>query len=257
MAEHRTTRQPVGGDNRNPLGPKQDLTLSPQAAGDGIYGKRTDFGKADAARTAISTLDDHAEIEVADDGTMRFGGITVTKSGLIVDVGATVDDWLKVGYMLRQMHTSIQFLLGDWITAGAKICGGDLKELIQKIGYTERSLEQFKYVANAVPSSIRIETLKFGHHALVAPMKDRGEQKKWLKKAVDGKWAIAKMRQEILKASDVIATPLSTSETAHDSAVKFTAGLKAMVRQQSKQWGSGQRLQLATMLHEILRELEG
>lgn len=145
-----------------------------------------------------------AEIEVASDGTMRLGGIVVTAKGLLIEPGASPDDWKRVGALLRRMQTSIQFLLGDWIASGANVCGDDFERLVIELGYKNKSLYTYKYVAENVPIAIRMETLSYGHHALVAPIKDRDEQKRWLKQADNNGWSVTTMRRKILGLDSTI-----------------------------------------------------
>src|SRR5690606_17166251 len=69
---------------------------------------------------------------------------------------------------------------------------------------SEKSLREYAYVARSVEMSIRMDNLSFGHHQIVAGIKDpvtkkplKREQQKWLEKANTHGWSIKTLREAI------------------------------------------------------------
>ena len=98
--------------------------------------------------------------------------------------------------------------LGDLLVHGEAAYGELAKEDQEAGGYEYKTLREAKYVANAVPLSIRMDKLGFSHHQLVAPLYAADEdgnqteesaeaQRSWLQRAVDNSWSVAEMRGAI------------------------------------------------------------
>jgi hypothetical protein len=72
----------------------------------------------------------------------------------------------------------------------------DYDKAMSETGLERKTLQQAKYVAGKVESSMRIEDLTWNHHLLVAPF-EAPDQKRLLKMAVKGKWSVADLRAHI------------------------------------------------------------
>jgi hypothetical protein len=164
---------------------------------------------------------EHAML-VHDDGTMQLGHFTLTSTGLKVErLGATEEEWEKVGEVLRRIEGSIQWLLGDWLVFAEREWGKSYAAIATATGYDKVALYDYKYVAESVPFSVRIESLSFGHHKLVAslPME---QQREWLHYAESEKLTIAQFRNQ-LNESEVTrrALPESTGLAFHGGRKRF------------------------------------
>lgn len=132
----------------------------------------------------------------ADGGGMMFKGFRLSSVGLLDGDSATFEEWRELGDLLFGFEKSIQWLIGDWLNIGEKQYGQTYDALADSTGYKIKSLYEYAYVARQVEISIRMETLSFGHHGLVAGMK-ADQQRKWLMLADSNGWSVAKLREEI------------------------------------------------------------
>jgi hypothetical protein len=132
---------------------------------------------------------------------IRVGALIWKPTGLIVDGDVTREDWEQTGKLLKQLTTSMQWLIGDWVLAAEELSYGDREAFAANIGFSVKTIYEYSYVARNVEFSIRMENLDFGHHQLVAGMDSQEEQLRWLQAAAEGdngkRWSIARLRQEI------------------------------------------------------------
>jgi hypothetical protein len=139
------------------------------------------------------------------------------------DLNATVSQtnveykkWAEAGKLLVAQAARTQWLIGDWVLTG-EIFENVAREVIaapgQRIieatssksiyqvasditGLSRDTCEQYAYVARNVPVSIRIDSLSFAHHQLVAGMEPE-EQKTWLAEWAKSGWTVGYSRQLI------------------------------------------------------------
>lgn len=130
------------------------------------------------------------------DGAIQFGAFRLTRRGISSAVAVDVSEWQRLGSVLFRLEQSIQWLIGDWILYGEHTYGRTYEQIASETGYEKTSLYQYKYVAEKVDFSIRIENLSFGHHQLVAG-KSKDEQRHWLELAEREGWSVARLRAEI------------------------------------------------------------
>jgi hypothetical protein len=138
---------------------------------------------------------EHAMV-VHDDGTMQLGHFTLTSTGLMVERGATEEEWEKVGEVLHRLEGSLQWLIGDWLVFAEREWGKTYDAIAEATGYNKVALYDYKYVAENVPFSVRTENLSFGHHKLVAA-KSAEEQREWLRYAEVEGLTVAQLRNQM------------------------------------------------------------
>jgi N6-adenosine-specific RNA methylase IME4 len=137
---------------------------------------------------------------VLSNGQMRVGGkLQVTPSGLKVDGKLSFEEWQEAGRFFRFVDECNAWSIGDWLRLGERDWGDKYWAAALDLGFSQRTLEDYKYVADNVHSTFRNVNLLLGHHKAVAPLgDDPGEQKRWLDLAEQGggekRWTVAEMR---------------------------------------------------------------
>lgn len=127
----------------------------------------------------------------------------MTTKGLQITGNPTYSEWEAVGETLKFLESSIQFAIGDWLRYGEKRWGEKYAQAAEETGYSEKSLREYVWVANAVDMSIRMDNLPFAHHQLVAPMKTKNgapdveKQRHYLELAEKQELPVSKLRKVI------------------------------------------------------------
>lgn len=81
---------------------------------------------------------------------------------------------------------------------------GMYKDVAGESGYKQKTLEQYKYIADSVKPSVRTEGLSHQHHQQVAPLEPE-QQKEWLSKASENNMNIS---INLIKPSRMVAQAL-------------------------------------------------
>jgi hypothetical protein len=134
---------------------------------------------------------------VADDGVLAIGGYSLTSVGLRIDGDVTYDDWETVGALLLRLEGAIQLLIGDWLVQAERQWGQTYEAIAEQTGYAVKSLYQYKWVAENVPFSMRIENLTFTHYTVVAGIDDDARKMALLEKAAEEGWSVKRLRDEL------------------------------------------------------------
>jgi hypothetical protein len=124
-------------------------------------------------------------------------GAEICATGLTLPDILNLDQWKAIGIKLCTIDTAMQWAIGDWWAYGHHTYGkrkafATAKELPYQFG----SLMNLGSVARSVKTSLRNEALTYSHHVAVAALESE-DQKKWLTKAVKGKWSVNKLRELI------------------------------------------------------------
>ena len=110
------------------------------------------------------------------------------------------------------MEGALQWWIGDWWNAREPY-GERVEQVKERLNLKIETVRQYAYVAKNV--SIRIETLTFGHHQVVAAFEPE-EQKEWLDRAAEGQWTIRDMRSALRKGDDGGAAVIELREPYQD-----------------------------------------
>jgi hypothetical protein len=133
----------------------------------------------------------------------RVGAFVWKPTGLIIDGEIRREDWEETGKLLKMLDSSMQWLIGDLIVHGESLRWGDQKTIAEAFGFEYGTVRVYASVCRNVEMLIRINSLDFAHHQLVASM-PRSEQKRWLQAAAEGddgkRWSVARLRDEIKAA---------------------------------------------------------
>jgi len=118
------------------------------------------------------------------------------KNGLTPVGKPTFDEWVSCGHFIQEAEQSVQFWIGDWLIYGEKTYGkANYEQAIQQTGLEYQTLRDYKWVAKAVPLSLRKDKLSFHHHKHVADLPTE-KQIALLTKAVTEGWPLLKLKQE-------------------------------------------------------------
>jgi len=101
--------------------------------------------------------------------------------------------WIEEGKTLRSakngleaLNSQLQFDIGDWLLKREN----SYSEASKITDYTVETLRNLAYVAKNVPVSLRVVTLQWATHALVAPLSDPEDQRKVLAIAVERRLSV-------------------------------------------------------------------
>jgi hypothetical protein len=150
------------------------------------------------------------------DGSITIGKFTWTSIGMKIDSSPSVNEWMEMGGLLRQLEGSLQWLIGDWFVYGETSWGKTYDEVAEALGYEVTTLYQFSWVARSVKISLRRENLFFGHHKLVAPMSPE-EQDYWLQQADYETLSVSQLRNRMKGEAP---TPLTNTQRIVQNALK-------------------------------------
>lgn len=143
----------------------------------------------------------------ADDGTFLYKRFQLKATGIIIPDDLESEEWLDVFRVLRKLDEAIQWAVGDLANHAESKWGETYTSMSDITGYSEKSLREYAYVSRSIQMSIRMDKLSFGHHQLVAGMKDAltkepliPEQRKWLELASENSWSIKALREAIAES---------------------------------------------------------
>jgi N6-adenosine-specific RNA methylase IME4 len=112
--------------------------------------------------------------------------------------GLAKDEWLRCGRALQRIEGAVQWWLGDWWIYGHAY--GERAEALDDGGPLDgmefRTLHNYGMVARAVESDRRRSLLSFSHHAEVAALLPK-LQDRWLDRAEKNEWSRNELRAAI------------------------------------------------------------
>ena len=133
---------------------------------------------------------------------IKYENCEFTRKGLVLSEDITKEEWMKIGEGLHFVKESAQIWIGDWARFGErKGFYTDTKtydEIEKATGYNRKTIRNFKYVAEKIPSSLRKDDLTFSHYEQVAPL-DFEKQEKLLNLASEEKLSYRELRKEVRK----------------------------------------------------------
>lgn len=134
---------------------------------------------------------------------LSFERCQMSTVGLQVPPDITPEEYSNVGYALRFLSDSLQWMIGDWCVFGDMAWGTGYRDLAEQFGFKVETLRNYKYVAEAVKVSLRSDTLTFSHYQVIAAIRDeRGlpdteRQQHWIDRAIENHWTVAQLRAAI------------------------------------------------------------
>ncbi len=122
----------------------------------------------------------------------------------------SLNEWQEFGLKLMAAEKYTQWYLGWWWHHGHKKWSREAEAFVDECGYKRETLKVYGSIYNSVKPLMRINSLSFNHHQIVAPLPS-AEQEEWLKICTPKgkkKWTVAKLRKAIREAHPIPSPPL-------------------------------------------------
>lgn len=114
-------------------------------------------------------------------------------------------EWEEQGRWLGSIGRCSQWWIGDWVRFGTTAYGEKYMRASELTGYDQHSLRNIAYVASRFPElSRRRDNLSFSHHAELAPLEPR-EQERWLMRAERERLSVSALRRELRRRREQAA----------------------------------------------------
>lgn len=197
-------------------------------------------------------------------GAVLWGGFKLSHKGLSIDEQVDENDWLQFGEALAKIQISWDWMVADWLAYGNYNYGDKVYEKASALfGKSDRTWEDYTYVARNVQFSERSENLPFMHHKVVAPYADTPNiQKELLNLAETHRLSYRHFSViiPVYLAGDDWSHLLPTKSTALDKQVRIAEEqrqkiMKKIRGKQSKIWIEFAR-QEAARWQSLIQEIE-
>ncbi len=134
-------------------------------------------------------------------GELTLPGFTLTATGLDVEGEPSFEQWQQAGQSLRQLDGALHWWIGDWLRFGKsqKDWGEMYPEAVEKLGFAEKTLRNYVWLADKFELSLRRDDLDKSHHEIVAAV-DEPERSEWLDKAAAKNWPCGELRGKLHEA---------------------------------------------------------
>lgn len=137
---------------------------------------------------------------------IQYKNCKFEKNQLILAEDLTKEEWINIGSGLKLVEGSVQMWIGDWARFGQKkgfyTDTKTYKEIADITGYKPKSIKEFKYVADNIPSSIRMDDISFGHLQQIAPLSSE-KQIEFIEKIKEDGLTVKELKNEIRKDTKV------------------------------------------------------
>lgn len=152
--------------------------------------------KKEPGRVEIVEVDNPAALNPAGEGVYVYKRFTMTPIGLEMPPDTTEAEWLDIGRVIRNLETSISWVIGDWAYYAHAEWETPYEAIAEAFGYEVETLYTYGTIIRAFPTSIRNRGASFGHHRAVVKLPP-AEQQKWLERAAAKNWTISQMKAAI------------------------------------------------------------
>ena len=155
-------------------------------------------GYAFGAQFAADTYGNLTPMAAAKSTTDSLGQADLTNVGWTPSIDLAREDWLRIGSRIGAASRNAPWWIGDWVRYGAQQYGSKYELASRVTGYDAHTLMNMVYVATRFDLSRRREELSWSHHAELAPLDER-EQDRWLKRAASEKLSVRGLRLALLR----------------------------------------------------------
>lgn len=126
---------------------------------------------------------------------------TLSEDALTLREDTPLEAWEDIGRRLGRLGRGVKWYLGDWLRIGEHLYGEKYSQAMEATGYEYQTLVNMHHVCSRVaPGTRRGGELSYAHHAEVARFEVADEQALWLQRAIDNKWTVKELRQQIAAA---------------------------------------------------------
>ena len=142
------------------------------------------------------------QLTVKETQTLFGTKIKISSTGLKFAKDINYDEWEHIGTILQHIRGSVKWWIGDWIRYGEHKWGEKYSQAVEETNSSYQTLANIVWVTESIDISHRRENLSFGHHAEVASL-DPKEQDKLLRIAEKEKLSVQELRQEVKKSKGI------------------------------------------------------
>lgn len=123
----------------------------------------------------------------------------------------TFEEWREAGRVLRHLHNSCMWWIGDWLQYGRGKFGESYSQVMDETDYAYDTLRRAAVVAETFAPEQRRQALTFSHHREVLYVEE-GSRDYWLDKAEQEGWSSRRLREEITisRVGPQPSTPVGT-----------------------------------------------
>jgi hypothetical protein len=158
---------------------------------------------------------------------LRAGGVAFTGTGLTIeDPEISFEHYRRVGRQLGALGDCVRFAAGDWMNAGLAIFGDDAYDAFDALGVNEDTLDQYRWVAEAIPPERRrVGRVRWSLHRLVAKL-EPAEQVAWLDRAEEDRLLYRELKAQLdaVEGTRVLGEAVGGAETADPADLDPTSG---------------------------------
>lgn len=148
-------------------------------------------------------------------GLLDMHGCTFTSTGLIIEKGMPINDWIELGKRLKRAGDSVGIWRGDYINYGKHEYKKKYEAAIALTGLKEQTLKNDVWISKAIPMSARADVLTTRHYIHLAPLRGESKIRKWIERAIQGDkgkvWSASRLRKEMIRALSPTAQPKTVS----------------------------------------------
>ena len=169
----------------------------------------------------VSTMNSH--IEEGEIVELPGRNIIQTECSMLFSPDCSYKQWHEKGAKMQTLaevsHKHLRWWVGDWILHGQTQWPDAYSQALGEWAYGYGSLRNCVYVCRNVAKDVRVSSLSFEHHYMIASM-PREKQEYWLKQADLNRWSLAEFR-EILRGKGEIK---EKAEKIEEPAPKVESG---------------------------------
>lgn len=146
---------------------------------------------------------------------LTFGAFSLAADGVTVKGKAEFGDWEAALHAVDYLEQKSPFWKADLFAYAQKRSDweGLLDAVIDAGTYTQRTVDQYRYVSKNVPPAERVEGLSFSHHEAVAALPS-GDKKIFLARAKRDHLSVSELKAAVRKVRHVKILKGQASELA-------------------------------------------
>lgn len=186
-----------------------------------------------------------------EDGAMTYKRFVMHPTQLEIPQDVTENEWVDFGGVLKQLDTTISWVVGEWAEFANKEWGYAYEAIAEHFGYEISTLMTYTSIVRKIPTSIRNQGLSFAHHRLVAGLPET-HQKIWLEQAATMNWNVAQMRDAMRPTKKPDAHSASV-RTLKKRVRTFSAELEELIGDLD----DSERQEVAQMLLKLAKKFGG
>lgn len=151
-----------------------------------------------------------------------------TEDSLTLSPETPLEAWAQIGATLGRMGRGVKWYIGDWLRIGEHLYGEKYAQAMEATGFEYQTLVNMHHICSRIaPDTRRGRELSYAHHAEVARFETAEEQAAWLQRAIDNKWTVKELRDQIKAAMREGGDPEESEADEEATLTKITRIAKA------------------------------